>query len=85
LAPRELQVFSEEASPYFICGVMACLDSRKPYTPLEVPRLRYGLALDDVKTSAAASAAGTAAILPPAPAGYLTVKINGVDRQIAFY
>lgn len=85
LVPSELHVFSEDARTYFLCGVMACLDAPKPYTSLNVPRLRYGLALEDAKTTTAAPVEGAGAAPPSAPAGYVTVRINGVDRQIAYY
>jgi hypothetical protein len=62
---------------------MASLDAPRPCAPLDVPSLRRGVALEDV---AVAETAPAAAGPPPLrPAGYVTVKINGVDRKVACY
>lgn len=41
--------------------------------------------LATVATTTVAPAAGAAAALPATPAGYVTIKIAGVDRQIPYY
>ncbi len=83
--PKELQILSEGLNALYLCGIMACFDRPNSYTPYDVPRLRYGLALDGAQTAEGAPEKGGAQALPGAPSGYVTIKINGVDRQIAYY
>jgi hypothetical protein len=88
-APEALVEFSVgKATPggaLYLCGLMVSYDDLRPYTPWGVPRVRGGLAVDGAATGTAAPPAGAAGALPAAPAGYLTVKIDGVDRRIAYY
>lgn len=43
------------------------------------------LVLTNQTVGTTAPSAGAGAALPATPAGYLTVSINGVTRQIAYY
>lgn len=43
------------------------------------------LDIENVSTTTTAPSAGGAGALPATPAGYVSVKINGTSRQIAFY
>lgn len=43
------------------------------------------LSIDEVSTTTVAPGAGGAGALPATPAGYVTVIINGVSRQLAYY
>jgi hypothetical protein len=44
-----------------------------------------GVNFESVVTGTSAPSAGGAGALPATPAGYMTVKINGTTRQIAYY
>jgi hypothetical protein len=39
----------------------------------------------DVSTTTTAPSAGAAAALPATPAGYMTINVNGTDRQVPYY
>jgi hypothetical protein len=54
-------------------------------TPYATISLTSPLTLNPATTTTTAPAAGGAGALPATPAGYVTVNINGVNRQIAFY
>jgi hypothetical protein len=47
--------------------------------------VRHDLVLPTVLTATTAPAAGAAAALPATPAGYMTVFINGIARQLPYY
>ena len=89
-SPGEAEIVGFEisavgTSPVFICGLMASHDIPRPYTPLNMPSVKGGLALDGVAVAMAAAADGAAEPPPQRPAGYVTIEINGVDRRIAYY
>jgi hypothetical protein len=63
----------------YICGLQVNFDDFQPYNPSPLP------AIVGAPTSTTAPAAGSADALPTAPAGYLSLFVDGVVCKLPYY
>jgi hypothetical protein len=93
--PVTVQVETERGGGYFFRGKRAgatyfdigsSAGDIRWSTDLTIGRQAAGvLKIAGATTGTTAPAAGAAGALPATPAGYLTVNVNGTNRQIAYY